>query len=114
MTESVGSPPPAAAAIIDTDLACSGCGYNLRTQPEDGACPECGQSIAKTREDQVKLLRIFTPDRFPALSRSSAIVLGVVLPFVPFFILDADAAAGYPPLINILSRRRLENPRPPS
>src|SRR5262249_59076791 len=26
---------------VDTDLACVACGYNLRTQPVSGRCPEC-------------------------------------------------------------------------
>ena len=34
--------------LIDADLSCSGCGYNLRTQKPDANCPECGEQIAKT------------------------------------------------------------------
>ncbi|RMF84182.1 MAG: hypothetical protein D6744_03530 [Planctomycetota bacterium] len=30
---------------IDADLACAGCGYNVRSLPRDGRCPECGHSV---------------------------------------------------------------------
>lgn len=42
--------PGTAAAPVDTDLLCVGCGYNLRTQPPDGVCPECGKGIRATIE----------------------------------------------------------------
>jgi hypothetical protein len=44
--------------LIDQDLACVTCGYNLRTQAADGVCPECGRSVRSTL-------------RFPHLSRSA-------------------------------------------
>ena len=31
--------------LIDFDLPCTGCGYNLRGLPRDHACPECGLRI---------------------------------------------------------------------
>lgn len=49
---SAASPPDPAivpltrAGRIDADVMCFGCQYNLRTQPPDGRCPECGHSIA--------------------------------------------------------------------
>jgi len=36
------------AGFIDHDLACAACSYNLRTQPYDGRCPECGCDVART------------------------------------------------------------------
>ena len=33
---------------VAQDLPCKLCGYNLRTLPEDGKCPECGGSVAVT------------------------------------------------------------------
>ena len=30
-------------------LPCHACGYDLRAQPEDGRCPECGASVAESR-----------------------------------------------------------------
>jgi hypothetical protein len=37
-----------AGTPIDLDVPCAGCGYNLRTLPRDGVCPECGKSIAQS------------------------------------------------------------------
>lgn len=48
----------AAEAVIDADVPCIGCGYNLRMQPRAGRCPECGESILRTLT-------------FPHLSRSA-------------------------------------------
>ena len=31
------------------DLPCDGCGYDLRAQPQDGICPECGASVEASR-----------------------------------------------------------------
>lgn len=36
------------AGLIAGDLACVGCGYNLRTQPADGRCPECARPCAES------------------------------------------------------------------
>ena len=47
-----------AGTFVETDLACVGCGYNLRTQPIGGACPECGLTIRSTLQ-------------FPHLARSA-------------------------------------------
>jgi hypothetical protein len=34
---------------MPVDLACDLCGYDLRAQPDDGKCPECGTSVAQSR-----------------------------------------------------------------
>ena len=47
-----------AAEVIDADLCCVACNYNLRMQPADGRCPECGAAIRHTLA-------------FPHLSRSA-------------------------------------------
>ena len=33
---------------IDDDLPCIDCGYNLRTCPPDGSCPECGGAVLQS------------------------------------------------------------------
>src|SRR2546421_890707 len=30
-------------------LPCQICGYDLRVHPQDGKCPECGESVAESR-----------------------------------------------------------------
>lgn len=34
---------------VDRDLACVGCGYNLRTLDAWGVCPECGRTVCESR-----------------------------------------------------------------
>jgi len=40
--------PNVAEELVGEDLACAGCGYNLRTMPVGGKCPECGMWVATT------------------------------------------------------------------
>jgi hypothetical protein len=35
-------------AVIEEDLSCAICGYNLKGLAVDGNCPECGQTIARS------------------------------------------------------------------
>src|SRR5205085_4558522 len=45
-----GAKPGAADPdCVDDDLACRGCGYNLRTRAWDAPCPECGLPVARSR-----------------------------------------------------------------
>jgi len=39
-----------AELIIPCDLPCIECGYNLRTRPVEGLCPECAHPVLKTLE----------------------------------------------------------------
>ena len=39
---------PVPSSIIDRDLPCGRCGYNLRTLAATGKCPECGTAVART------------------------------------------------------------------
>ena len=34
--------------IAEFELPCDGCGYDLRAQPRDGQCPECGVPVAES------------------------------------------------------------------
>src|SRR5947199_1938403 len=34
---------------MSVDLPCHQCRYDLRAQPQDGKCPECGASVAESR-----------------------------------------------------------------
>jgi hypothetical protein len=64
--------------LITTDLPCAQCDYNLRTQPADGRCPECGHGVAASadafrRRDIVDFSHVF----------SGAMILFVALALVP-------------------------------
>lgn len=37
------------AGDMSAELACHGCGYDVRAHPLDGICPECGTSVAESR-----------------------------------------------------------------
>lgn len=36
--------------IVDTELPCHRCGYDVRAQPADGICPECATSVEASRK----------------------------------------------------------------
>lgn len=38
----------ASLSTVDVDLACIGCGYNLRTLPWEGRCPECTRPVKES------------------------------------------------------------------
>ena len=38
--------PLASPSVVAGDARCAGCGYNLRSLPLDGNCPECGETVA--------------------------------------------------------------------
>jgi hypothetical protein len=44
MTQLETAPPDS----IEHDLPCAGCGYNLRSAPRDGICPECGLAVERS------------------------------------------------------------------
>ncbi len=46
------SEPVAAPGLVDHDLSCIGCDYNLRTIPHDATCPECGKPVIETLHAQ--------------------------------------------------------------
>ena len=45
--------------ILEDDLACVACSYNLRGLSPDGACPECGTTVE--RSTRGNLLRFSDP-----------------------------------------------------
>jgi hypothetical protein len=57
--------------LVEEDLPCVGCGYNLRGLKEDGKCPECGLAIGESVEiamERVLCLACMRPNH-PALQR---------------------------------------------
>jgi hypothetical protein len=41
---------PNAETALPPELPCYRCGYDLRAHPHDGICPECGGSVAESRQ----------------------------------------------------------------
>ena len=48
MTEAQTSGPADAGEVLNSDVGCIGCGYNLRGLPPGGRCPECGASVEES------------------------------------------------------------------
>lgn len=62
-----------AAGMIDRDLTCRRCGYNLRGLREEGRCPECGSAVGlSTRGD---LLQFADPNWVSNLARGGRLVM---------------------------------------
>jgi hypothetical protein len=50
----------AAARVVD-DIACEGCGYNLRGLPASGKCPECGRPVTRARRGRYERDMVAAP-----------------------------------------------------
>lgn len=79
---------------VEHDLTCVTCGYNLRTLPPDGTCPECGASVQSSFQSAVDRL---TPDYAGMLVRARTRIIASVLAFAALAtVLCLRAAAGDP------------------
>lgn len=54
---------------MSVELPCHRCGYDLRAQPNDGTCPECGASVAEARRVAAVPLRPAWRDSDPRWRR---------------------------------------------
>ncbi|MCW5766102.1 MAG: hypothetical protein KIT68_09020 [Phycisphaeraceae bacterium] len=68
--------PPGASDVIADERLCRRCGYALRGLPENGVCPECGESIAGERISTSVAKR--GPAEFQDLSPGEFRRLGVI------------------------------------
>src|SRR5690242_11816731 len=50
MTVGMNIPVPPVQDVIETDLLCIGCQYNLRTRRAADRCPECGLAVAESEK----------------------------------------------------------------
>lgn len=76
-----GEPVTDEAGVIVSDFLCAGCDYNLRTQPVDDTCPECGKAIAESVTYRKAMARsLFHLGRFSIVSRLGYAALGIALP----------------------------------
>ncbi len=86
---------------IDADVVCMTCQYNLRTQPQDGHCPECGDPIADSlSSDHAALM----PPFWLGQVWRGAVCLAVAWPLIPlcgfgllFGLIGTMAICGDPP-----------------
>jgi hypothetical protein len=77
---------------MSVDLPCHLCGYDLRAQPPDGKCPECGASVAESRRLAAIPLRPAWRDSDPRWRRR--VIAGTwVLVLLP--LMDALNAFGW-------------------
>lgn len=81
---------------IDKDLSCHACGYNLRTLLPTQTCPECGAEVAVSiRLEELRRTRpAFILDGFSVPARLIHLLLGVILPFFPFFLGELSHSSG--------------------
>ncbi|MCC6358883.1 MAG: hypothetical protein IT450_09075 [Phycisphaerales bacterium] len=67
--------PVAASQLVEFDVPCAECGYNLRTLPTDGRCPECAHAVA----DSLRL-PLTWPSSLSGVRRAMRIwIVGVVI-----------------------------------
>jgi len=58
---------------VAVDLNCFNCGYNLRTQPVTGRCPECGHPVRLSLSEQ--FLRFGSPQWVRQLARGALLLI---------------------------------------
>jgi hypothetical protein len=76
--------------FVDHDLECARCGYNLRTQPIAGRCPECGLGVSRSLPPSGfrfrKMATVFRVRRGLALVAIGIMIQGLAVVAV-FFVL---------------------------
>ena len=71
-----------AEGLIAADQPCGSCGYLLRAQPPDGACPECGTAVADTlNASNIRLLPLDWLRRIQA----GSVCLAISIPLIWLF-----------------------------
>ncbi len=63
--------------LIERDLPCTGCGYNLRGIAENGACPECGRAAVQSIHGD--RLHFADPRWMSTIRRGLRLILQVLL-----------------------------------
>ena len=66
-----------AASVVDRDVPCRKCAYNLRSLPVDGRCPECGSPVGLSLQGD--LLRFSDPKWLQTLRRGVNFILYAVM-----------------------------------
>jgi len=92
-----------AGGMLDEDIRCRRCAYNLRSLSPMGRCPECGTAVG--RSIQGDFLRFCEPDWVGTLASGMRwIVAGIALAIVLGLVCGGLAGAGVlsPVIINII------------
>ncbi len=77
LTGRIANPDFGPDGRIASDIACRGCGYNLRTLSHDQLCPECGLPVARSVLGD--LLRYSDPAYVRTLSRGAWLTLAPII-----------------------------------
>jgi hypothetical protein len=91
------------AKVLDRDVACASCKYNLRGLPLDGKCPECGGSIADSIEAD-EHCRSLAPEPFTegrvvlallegGILTIAALAIGIEVVFMPAWAFELKTRA---------------------
>jgi hypothetical protein len=72
--------PEAAAGVLETDVPCRKCSYNLRGLSADGRCPECGTPVGLSVQGD--FLRYSDPAWLGTLRRGVNLIIWGVVEFV--------------------------------
>ncbi len=71
---------------VSGDLACLRCGYNLRTLPAAGRCPECGTAVGKSLQDD--RLQFCDPDWLGRISKGLNIIVLMIAAAIVAWVLS--------------------------
>lgn len=103
------APLPPQPGLVDaeqrlaTDVPCIGCGYNLRSLPADGLCPECGRPVPPSLElfarrlsfgDPTWLLEVCRGLNWLLVALGILVVLTFVVPVILNILFVVTAPAG--------------------
>lgn len=90
------------AGVIQADLQCRRCGYNLRGLHHEGRCPECGIAIGLSCHGD--LLRFADPQWLEKLARGAKLIIwGVIIAWIFGMIVGVlSAVAGLSPLVQLV------------
>lgn len=82
-----------AAGLIDEDIPCRRCGYNLKTLSPESKCPECGTSVSRSIHGD--LLRFADPDWVRKLATGTlTTMIGACLAIMGWLVFTAMVFVG--------------------
>ncbi len=91
---------PATNKVI-VDLACRRCGYNLRTQHEQGVCPECGSPVGLSTRGN--FLQYANPEWVAKVAKGLQIVFWMIIVEIALSICFGNVINPIAPFIGVLA-----------